>query len=67
MLKPLFLLLLLVFIFFNSNAASIQDTTLRVKHKSQEWFHQQYGKDDTSKAIIDYFFLKRKKVVLHYW
>jgi hypothetical protein len=63
MLKPLTILFFLVSILSRLNAASIQDTSLPVKYKSQQWFQTKYGRDDTSKAIIDYFFLKRQRLL----
>jgi hypothetical protein len=63
MLKPLTGFLLLLLISVKVNATTPVDTTTKLKHKSQAWFHQQYGKDDTAKAIIDYFFLKRQRLL----
>lgn len=66
MYKSLLTVLVGLFIYYDSGAATIQDTAIKLKPKSQAWFHSKYGKDDTSKAIIDYFFLKRsnKKIPL---
>lgn len=63
MYKPLLTFLIGLFMLGNTHAATIQDTVVKLKPRSQEWFQAKYGKDDTSKAIIDYFFLKRKKTL----
>jgi hypothetical protein len=61
MYKSLLAVLIVLFICRDTHAANLQDTVVKLKSRSQAWFHSRYGKDDTSKAIIDYFFLKRRK------
>ena len=64
MLKPLSAFLLLLLFCFKVNATTPVDTTTKLKPKSQAWFHQQYGTDKTSKALIDFFFIKRENNLL---